>query len=162
MAAISTLVVSIAYLIPQMVGAGTLVTPLLGLPHYVGVILVGAIVITIVATAGMTSTTYVQFLKGSLLLIFSVVLVVATLVRGLSAAPDQGGRVPFPEYRTMAAVEANGILVPGDASYTLAEVKKSGNSSFAKLIKEGSASWWKVRPKEIPVNFAGAPTTIVW
>src|SRR3989339_1997765 len=41
MAAISTLVVSIAYLIPQMVGAGTLVTPLLGLPHYVGVILVG-------------------------------------------------------------------------------------------------------------------------
>ena len=148
MAAISTLVVSIAYLIPQMVGAGTLVTPLLGLPHYVGVILVGAIVITIVATAGMTSTTYVQFLKGSLLLIFSVVLVVATLVRGLSAAPDQGGRVPFPEYRTMAAVEANGILVPGDASYTLAEVKKSGNSSFAKLMKEGGASWWKVSVKD--------------
>ena len=32
-AAISTLVVSIFYLIPQMVGAGVLVTPLLGLPH---------------------------------------------------------------------------------------------------------------------------------
>ena len=30
--AISTLVVSIFYLIPQMVGAGTLITPLLGLP----------------------------------------------------------------------------------------------------------------------------------
>src|SRR5512133_4023671 len=63
-AAISTLVVSICYLIPQMVGAGTLVTPLLGLPHYAGVIMVGLIVITIVATAGMTSTTYVQFIKG--------------------------------------------------------------------------------------------------
>ena len=67
MAAISTLVVSVFYLIPQMVGAGTLVTPLLGLPHWLGVVMVGAIVIIIVATAGMASTTYVQFLKGGLL-----------------------------------------------------------------------------------------------
>ncbi len=37
MAAISTLVVSIFYLIPQMVGAGTLVTPLLGLSYTAGV-----------------------------------------------------------------------------------------------------------------------------
>ena len=36
-AAISTLVVSLFYLIPQMVGAGALITPLLGLPHVVGV-----------------------------------------------------------------------------------------------------------------------------
>ena len=42
-AAISTLVVSIFYLIPQMVGAGAIVTPLLGLPHWVGVVLVGSI-----------------------------------------------------------------------------------------------------------------------
>ena len=53
-AAISTLVVSICYLIPQMVGAGSLITPLLGLPQWIGVVMVGAIVITIVATAGMT------------------------------------------------------------------------------------------------------------
>src|SRR5215203_6743999 len=44
-AAVSTLVVSIFYLIPQMVGAGALVKPLLGLPHHWGVILVGAVVI---------------------------------------------------------------------------------------------------------------------
>ena len=69
-AAISTIIVSLFYLIPQMVGAGVLITPLLGLPHYVGVIMVGMIVITITATAGMTSTTYVQFLKGGLLIIF--------------------------------------------------------------------------------------------
>jgi cation/acetate symporter len=74
-AAISTLVVSICYLIPQMVGAGVLVEPLLGIPHAWGVLMVGAIVITIVATAGMASTTYVQFLKGFLLIIFSTVLV---------------------------------------------------------------------------------------
>src|SRR5213596_3538816 len=40
-AAISTLVVSIFYLIPQMVGAGALVKPLLGLPYWAGVLIVG-------------------------------------------------------------------------------------------------------------------------
>src|ERR1700759_5382013 len=40
-AAISTLVVSIFYLIPQMVGAGALVGPLLGLPFAAGVVYLG-------------------------------------------------------------------------------------------------------------------------
>ena len=66
-----------------MVGAGALVTPLLGFPPYVGVILVGAVVTLIVVTAGMVSTTYVQFLKGSLLVVFSAVLTVMILNRGL-------------------------------------------------------------------------------
>jgi cation/acetate symporter len=59
-AGISTLAVSVFYLIPQMVGAGVLIQPLLGFPHWVGVLLVGAIVIIIVVTAGMVSTTYVR------------------------------------------------------------------------------------------------------
>jgi cation/acetate symporter len=81
--AISTLVVSIFYLIPQMVGAGALVTPLLGLPHAAGVVLVGVAVTLIVVTAGMVSTTWVQFIKGSLLVLFCGVLVVLILRRGL-------------------------------------------------------------------------------
>ena len=113
MAAISTLVVSIFYLIPQMVGAGVLIEPLLGFPHWVGVVMVGAIVITIVATAGMTSTTYVQFIKGSLLIVFALVIVIALCVRGLSTAPDQGGRVPFYEYKTITATETGGTIAPG-------------------------------------------------
>lgn len=88
-AGISTLVVSVFYLIPQMVGAGVLITPLLGFPHWVGVLLVGATVIIIVVTAGMVSTTYVQFLKGSLLVVFSLLLTVLILDRGLEA--KQGG-----------------------------------------------------------------------
>ncbi len=84
--AISTLVVSIFYLIPQMVGAGALIRPLLGFSHQVGVIIVGAVVTLIVVTAGMVSTTYVQFLKGSLLVIFSTVLTVMILGRGLTVA----------------------------------------------------------------------------
>ncbi len=81
-AGISTLAVSIFYLIPQMVGAGVLVQPLLGLPHWAGVVIVGAVVITIVVTAGMVSTTWVQFLKGSLLVFFSAILTVMILQRG--------------------------------------------------------------------------------
>jgi len=81
-AAVSTLAVSLFYLIPQMVGAGALVKPLLGLPHAAGVIMVGTVVILIVVTAGMVSTTWVQFIKGSLLVVFSAVLVGMILGRG--------------------------------------------------------------------------------
>lgn len=88
-AGVSTLVVSVFYLIPQMVGAGALIQPLLGLSHWVGVVLVGAVVITIVVTAGMVSTTWVQFIKGSLLVLFSVVLTAIILSRGLQQA--EGG-----------------------------------------------------------------------
>ncbi len=83
-AGISTLVVSVIYLIPQMVGAGSLIKPLLGFNHTTGVVLVGVIVVLIVATAGMVSTTYVQFIKGALLVLFSGILTVLILQRGLT------------------------------------------------------------------------------
>jgi cation/acetate symporter len=86
-AGVSTLAVSIFYLIPQMVGAGALVQPLLGLPHWAGVVIVGAVVILIVTTAGMVSTTWVQFIKGSLLVVFSAILTVMILARGFEATP---------------------------------------------------------------------------
>lgn len=86
-AGISTLVVSVFYLIPQMVGAGVLIQPLLGFPHWVGVVLVGFTVMGIVVTAGMVSTTYVQFLKGSLLVVFSLILTLILLARGFETQP---------------------------------------------------------------------------
>ncbi len=89
-ASLSTLIVSVFYLIPQMVGAGSLVKPLLGLPYWAGVVMVGTVVIVIVVTAGMVSTTYVQFLKGGLLVIFSLLLTVLILVRGFTLVPDAG------------------------------------------------------------------------
>jgi cation/acetate symporter len=140
MAAISTLTVSIFYLIPQMVGAGVLVTPLLGLPHWAGVIMVGAVVITIVATAGMTSTTYVQFLKGGLLIIFSTVLVVAVLIKGLSTTPSEQTFSP----RTLNAAEAIAGAADGYTFVTKTDDAKSGGS-FVKLAKEGIESWWMVK-----------------
>ena len=143
-AAISTLVVSVCYLIPQMVGAGVLVEPLLGFPHAVGVILVGAIVITIVATAGMTSTTYVQFLKGGLLIIFSLILVVAVLWRGLNTEPDQGGKVPYKEMQVLPATADGTVFAPTDVSWTVVETHeaRAAKTTFVKLEKDGMQTWW--------------------
>jgi cation/acetate symporter len=125
-AALSTLVISVFYLIPQMVGAGALVKPLLGLPpmlglapHALGVILVGAVVITIVVTAGMVSTTWVQFIKGTLLVVFCAGLTVAILNRGLSSNPNlydpefrqvmpQSYRQLISEHPAWERVESNG------------------------------------------------------
>ena len=151
-AAISTLVVSVLYLIPQMVGAGVLVEPLLNIPHWAGVVMVGAIVITIVATAGMASTTYVQFLKGGLLIVFSTVVVVALLWRGLSTAPDQGGTVPFHALKVIAATEAAGKLTPADPGYALQEVQAYKGVQFARLAKDGQESWWMVQRAEGKVD----------
>lgn len=99
-AGLSTLVVSLFYLIPQMVGAGVLVKPLLGLQYWHGVVLVGAVVVFIVVTAGMVSTTYVQFLKGGLLVIFSLMLTVLILYRGLNTTPaDELGKTQVIEVK---------------------------------------------------------------
>ena len=121
-AGVSTLVVSVFYLIPQMVGAGALITPLLGLEHWVGVVIVGVVVIFIVVTAGMMSTTWVQFLKGSLLVIFSAVLTVMILNRGFEAKPgvDQSQSVTkTADGRTLI----NGLpLGRGEGETTLAPV----------------------------------------
>lgn len=89
-AGISALVVSVFYLIPQMVGAGSLIKPLLGWEHWHGVVAVGVVVTLIVTTAGMVSTTYVQFIKGGLLVIFTGLLTVLILARGLKsdASPE--------------------------------------------------------------------------
>ncbi len=91
-AAISTLLVSLFYLIPQMVGAGALARPLLPFlnpvaGHAAGVLIVGVVVTVIVVTAGMVSTTWVQFIKGSMLVFFCAILVVLILNKGLTATP---------------------------------------------------------------------------
>jgi cation/acetate symporter len=101
---ISTLAVSLFYLIPQMVGAGVLIQPLLGFPHWLGVLLVGATVISIVVSAGMVSTTWVQFLKGSLLVVFSLVLTVMILNKGLS---ERKGGIDGYRFRTLGPMTAD-------------------------------------------------------
>lgn len=140
-AAISTLVVSIFYLIPQMVGAGVIITPLLGFPHWVGVVLVGSIVVFIVATAGMTSTTYVQFIKGGLLILFSTLITFYVLNHGFNLNPREG----YPEFEKISATVANGSVESiANQEYKIGGQVNDGELSFVMLEKGGVQSWWKL------------------
>ncbi len=144
-ASISTLVVSVFYLIPQMVGAGDLVVPLLGLPHWMGVVLVGSIVIFIVATAGMTSTTYVQFIKGALLVIFSTILTIYILNNGFNLTPNEN-------YHKFAKIEAlvtsDTVVSVPDSTYAVKTIRVVDKLVFVSLEKDGSSCWYKLNRKE--------------
>jgi cation/acetate symporter len=143
-AAVSTLVVSLFYLIPQMVGAGTLITPLLGLPFEAGVVIVGLVVILIVATAGMASTTMVQFVKGGLLVIFSLVIVILLLVRGFSTSPEQNDK-SFHKLATIQLTNATaGAVILADSSYTKLGEITVGGKTFVKLEKDNIVNYWKL------------------
>ncbi len=144
-AAISTLIVSTCYLIPQMVGAGDLVTPLLGLDHHWGVLIVGVIVIYIVATAGMTSTTYVQFIKGGLLVVFSTILSIAIFVNGINKKPYDS----YHDFKSLTATMTDGkVTAVSDAGYTIAGDVKNDKGQFIKLQKDGMMSWWSLAEKD--------------
>jgi len=132
-AAISTLIVSIFYLIPQMVGAGTLVEPLLGLDHWVGVVIVGAVVIFIVATAGMTSTTYVQFIKGGLLIIFSTVLAIYIFNNGLDLNPDN---------KNQDYIQPMTLTVDDMQGFDVVSTMDIEDVSLVKMEKEGVYRWF--------------------
>ncbi len=110
-AAISTLVVSVFYLIPQMVGAGALIKPLLGWEHWMGVTAVGSVVIVIVATAGMVSTTWVQFIKGGLLVALCTVMTVMILKRGFDTTPGGDEVHRFAVKSEAAVTGADGVTV---------------------------------------------------
>jgi cation/acetate symporter len=72
-AAISTLVVSLFYLLAQMVGAGSLVNLLLGVKGDLGqnltIMVVGVLMLVYVLVGGMKGTTWVQIVKAVLLLV---------------------------------------------------------------------------------------------
>lgn len=137
-AGISTLIVSLFYLIPQMVGAGSLVTPLLGLPFEAGVAIVGFVVIIIVSTAGMASTTWVQFIKGGLLVIFSLVIVVMLLVNGFSTSPEGSHTL-----QTLKLSNTDNITLE-DSSYEVVQEFSSGSGTFVQLSKDDINTIWQL------------------
>ncbi|CAG0965858.1 Cation/acetate symporter ActP [Geobacteraceae bacterium] len=78
-ASLSAVVVSIFYLLGQMVGAGKLMQLLLGIPYKASIIGVGALIIVYVALGGMKATTWVQIIKAALLMFTGLVLSIAIL-----------------------------------------------------------------------------------
>ncbi len=84
-AATSTIVVSIFYLLAQMVGAGSLVGLLLGVKSEglkaAVIVLVGALMIVYVTIGGMKGTTWVQIVKAVLLMVGTVVITFLVLLK---------------------------------------------------------------------------------
>jgi len=68
MAAISSLVVVVFYLIAQMVGAGQLIKLLFGLDYNIAIFVVGILMMVYVTLGGMVATTWVQIIKACMLL----------------------------------------------------------------------------------------------
>src|SRR6195952_526729 len=109
---VSTIVVSIFYLIAQMVGAGALVTLLLGIgkgetflgmsqstAKNVTVVLVGGLMIIYVIVGGMRGTTWVQIVKAGLLMAGALLMTIFVLAKFnfnisslLGAAADKSGK----------------------------------------------------------------------
>ncbi|UGQ10356.1 cation acetate symporter [Yinghuangia sp. ASG 101] len=102
-AGVSTIVVSVFYLIAQMVGAASVVSLLLGVSSDASqiwtIVAVGALMVFYVTVGGMKGTTWVQIVKAVLLMIGACVMTVWVLAKFdfsfaglLGAAADQSGR----------------------------------------------------------------------
>ena len=79
LSASGTLVTVIFYLIAQMVGAGSLVQILFGLPYYYAIWIVGVLMIIYVSFGGMIATTWVQIIKAILLIFGATILAILVL-----------------------------------------------------------------------------------
>jgi cation/acetate symporter len=84
-AGVSTIVVSIFYLIAQMVGAGALVSLLLGVSSdtskNITIVAVGALMIFYVTVGGMKGTTYIQIIKALLLMTGATLLTLMVMFK---------------------------------------------------------------------------------
>ncbi|MBM9505694.1 solute symporter family protein [Actinacidiphila acididurans] len=99
----STIVVSIFYLLAQMVGAGALVSLLLGVhgdgPKRLIVALVGVVMVLYVTIGGMKGTTWVQIVKAVLLILGTLLITILVMDKFhwnpsslLGAAADRSGK----------------------------------------------------------------------
>jgi cation/acetate symporter len=159
-AAISTLVVSLFYLLAQMAGAGGLVTLLLGVSgeaaQAVTVALVGALMIFYVLVGGMRGTTYVQMIKAALLIIGALVMTVWVLGKyGFNLSSLLGGAQDM-------AVEGRDVTKPG-AQYGLSNTTKLDFISLGLALVLGTAGLPHVLMRFYTVPTAkDARRSVVW
>ncbi|MBN1095301.1 cation acetate symporter [Blastococcus sp. TML/C7B] len=159
-AAISTLAVSLFYLLAQMAGAGGLVALLLGVSgdaaEALVVTLVGALMIFYVLVGGMRGTTYVQMIKATLLIAGAFVMTVWVLAEyGFNLSSLLGGAQDL-------AVEGRDVLAPG-AQYGLTDTSKLDFVSLGLALVLGTAGLPHVLMRFYTVPTAkDARRSVVW
>ncbi|MEV0648598.1 cation acetate symporter [Phytomonospora sp. NPDC050363] len=176
-AAVSTVTVSVFYLLAQMVGAGALVALLLNIKEgqeFLGmdaetakimtVILVGVLMITYVVVGGMKGTTYVQIVKAVLLIIGAgvmTVLVFAAFKYNFSdlladAANDSGKPDQFLEPGLKYGVE-----VAGDAWQTTVNKLDLLSLGLALVLGTAGLPHILIRFYTVP-NAKSARKSVLW
>jgi cation/acetate symporter len=80
-AAVSTIVISMFYMIAQMVGAGAVIKLLLGIPYAISVIGIGILMTIYIVAGGMVATTWIQIIKAVLLIAGAGGLAIAVLAQ---------------------------------------------------------------------------------
>lgn len=86
------------------------------------------------------SITYVQFLKGALLIIFSTILTVALLKNGFNLQPTED----YHKFRPFnATVEGTAVTAVEDPAYKI--TSQNAEKHLVKLEKDGVNNWWEVK-----------------
>lgn len=117
-AAISTLTVSLFYLLAQMAGAGGLVALLLDVNSRAGqsivIAVVGILMIVYVLVGGMKGTTWVQIIKAVLLIAGAALMTVMVLSKfGLNFSEILGSAQAAISEATTKGVSSRDVLAPG-------------------------------------------------
>ncbi|GAA1840136.1 cation acetate symporter [Pseudonocardia ailaonensis] len=79
--AVNSLLVTVFYMISQLVAAGALISLLLGIPYWVAVIVVGILMTIYIAVGGMLATSWIQIVKAVMVLVCIALLFVLVLAR---------------------------------------------------------------------------------
>src|SRR6266478_1470902 len=116
MASLSTITVSIFYMIAQMVGAGALVALLLkssGISYRTAVIGVGVLMIVYVVFGGMLATTWVQIIKAMLLMGGTILLSILVLAHFGFSFPNFFNAIGHVVYHEKGVEVVKDFLQPG-------------------------------------------------
>ena len=166
-AALSTMTVSLFYLLAQMAGAGGLVALLLDINGRVAqsfvIAIVGVLMIIYVLIGGMTGTTWVQIIKAVLLIAgagFMTVLVLAKF--GLNISEILGRAQEMVHESTTKGVSARDVLAPG-AQYGISTTSKINLLSLGIALVLGTAGLPHVLMRFYTVPTAReARRSVVW
>ncbi|MGW5441552.1 solute symporter family protein [Nocardia asteroides] len=166
-AALTTLTVSLFYLLAQMAGAGGLVALLLDISSRAGqsvvIAIVGVLMIVYVLVGGMKGTTWVQIIKAVLLIAGAAFMTVLVLAKfGFNFSDILGAAQESVSESANKAVAARDVLAPG-AQYGGSETSKLNFVSLGLALVLGTAGLPHVLMRFYTVPTAKeARRSVVW
>jgi len=166
-AALSTLTVSLFYLLAQMAGAGGLVALLLDISDRTGqsivIAVVGVLMIVYVLVGGMKGTTWVQIIKAALLITGAGLMTILVLAKfGFNISTIIGSAQDMVSGSASEAVAARDVAAPG-AQYGGSETSKLNFISLGLALVLGTAGLPHVLMRFYTVPTAKeARRSVVW